>query len=44
MGDYAALVAFALLWLGLAVFFFLVIRTLVVRRRHGEDDRWEHGL
>jgi hypothetical protein len=47
MGNLFAIVAFALLWLFLAVFFYVVLRTLISRARsrdQGGDDRWEHGL
>ncbi|HEY8376708.1 MAG TPA: hypothetical protein VIK91_09480 [Nannocystis sp.] len=47
MGNLYAIIAFALLWLFLAGFFFVLIRALVVqsrRRRRGEPDVWEHGL
>ena len=42
-----AVIAFALLWLTLAGFFFVLIRTLVEqsrRRRNGEPGVWDHGL
>lgn len=47
MGNVYALVAFGLLWLVLAAFFVLLIRTLVIqarRRRSGDPRVWEHGL
>ncbi|PCC72295.1 hypothetical protein SAMN02745121_01497 [Nannocystis exedens] len=47
MGNIYALVAFGLLWLVLAAFFVLLIRTLVIqarRRREGDPRVWEHGL
>ncbi len=47
MGNIFAIVAFALLWVFLGVFFFVVFRTLVLRGRSnadGEKNRWEHGL
>ncbi|MEZ4450756.1 MAG: hypothetical protein R3B09_14840 [Nannocystaceae bacterium] len=45
MGNAFAIVAFALLWLFLLVFFYTVLRTLIARARaKGDDDRWEHGL
>lgn len=44
VGNTFAIVAFALLWVFLAAFFFVVLRTLIARSRKGGDDRWEHGL
>jgi hypothetical protein len=48
MGNTYAIIAFALLWIFLGGFFFVVFRTLLSRGRttKGRDgeDRWEHGL
>lgn len=47
MGNLYAIVAFALLWLVLAGFFVVLLRTLIGisrRRARGEETRWEHGL
>ncbi len=47
MGNIFAIVAFGLLWVFLAVFFFVVFRALILRDRSGPEgtkDRWEHGL
>ena len=45
MGNVFAIVAYALLWLFLAAFFYVVLRTLIARARSRDaDDRWEHGL
>lgn len=47
MGDFYAIVAFALLWLVLAGFFVVLIRALVTqsrRRERGEPGVWDHGL
>jgi hypothetical protein len=47
VGNFYALIAFALLWLSLASLFVLLMRTLVIqsrRRRRGEPGVWEHGL
>lgn len=47
MGNIFAIVAFTLLWLFLAAFFYGLLRTLIARARakgDAGDDRWEHGL
>lgn len=47
MGNLYAIVAFSLLWLLLAGFFYVLIRLLIAqarRRREGAPGTWEHGL
>jgi hypothetical protein len=47
VSDLYGLVAFALLWLCLGGFFFVLFRMLLDearRRRRGERVDWEHGL
>lgn len=47
MGNLYGILAFALLWLFLAGFFFTLFRTLWLQaraRKRGESSTWEHGL
>ena len=44
MGNIFAIVAFAVLWILLGVFFFVVLRALLTRGKAGDKGRWEHGL
>ena len=44
MGNIFAIIAFAVLWILLGVFFFVVLRALLTRGKAGDKGRWEHGL
>jgi hypothetical protein len=47
VGNLYGIIAFALLWLFLATFFFGLYRALLRqsrRRRKGEGADWDHGL
>ena len=44
MGNIFAIIAFAVLWLFLGVFFFVVLRALLTRGKAEDKGRWEHGL
>ena len=44
MASFYAAIAFAVLWLLLAAFFYVVLRAALRLERHAGDFPWEHGL